>query len=89
MVVVKWKNAACTDAGLQLISECARKVEDKINKHREDAKAVKSESAAPPTTDDLPFHVPTALNDELHSQCIAVAVSHNSGRFTTHRLSHV
>ena len=81
MVVVKWKNAGCSEAGLQLMTDCARRVEERIAKHQEEQKLLKGEQSAPAPSDPsgLPFHVPTALNDELHTSCIAVAVSHNSG----------
>ncbi len=83
MPVVKWKNAGCSEAGLQLMTDCAKKVEDKILKHQEEQRLLKGEAAnlAPNDPAGLPFHVPTALNDELHPHCIAVAVSHNSGMF--------
>lgn len=83
MVVVKWKNAGCSEAGLQLMTDCAKKVEDKILHHHEEQRAAKGEGAviSPSDPASLPFHVPTALNDELHPSCIAVAVSHNSGMF--------
>jgi len=81
MPVVKWKNAGCSEAGLQLMADCAKKVEDKILKHQEEQRLLKGESGVYPPNDPAgyPFHVPTALNDELHPSCIAVAVSHNSG----------
>ena len=81
MVQVKWKNAGCSEPGLQLMTDCARKVEDKILKHQEEQRLLKGDTGLPAPNDPsgLPFHVPTALNDELHSACIAVAVSHNSG----------
>jgi hypothetical protein len=81
MPVVKWKNAGCSEAGLQLMTDCAKKVEDKILKHQEEQRLLKGESGtyAPNDPAGYPFHVPTALNDELHPSCIAVAVSHNSG----------
>ena len=81
MVSLKWKNAGCSEAGLQLMTDCARKVEEKIHKHQEDQRLLKGEAvaAAPGDPAGLPFHVPTALNDDLHMSCIAVAVSHNSG----------
>jgi hypothetical protein len=83
MVVVKWKNAGCSEAGLQLITDCAKKVEEKILKHHEEQRAIKGEGGviSPSDPASLPFHVPTALNDELHTSCIAVAVSHNSGTY--------
>jgi len=83
MPVIKWKNAGCSEAGLQLMTDCAKKVEDKILKHQEEQRLLKGEAAnlAPNDPAGLPFHVPTALNDELHPHCIAVAVSHNSGMF--------
>ena len=81
MPVVKWKNAGCSEPGLQLMTDCSKKVEDKILKHQEEQRLLKGEAAnlAPNDPAGLPFHVPTALNDELHPHCIAVAVSHNSG----------
>ena len=81
MVQVKWKNAGCSDAGLQLMTDCAKKVEDKIFKHQDEQRLLKGDQSAPAPNDPsgLPFHGPTAVNDELHVSCIAVAVSHNSG----------
>ena len=86
MVQVKWKNAGCSEPGLQLMTDCARKVEEKILKHQEEQRLLRGESALPASNDPnaLPFHVPTALNDELHTSCIAVAVSHNSGMCFIH-----
>lgn len=65
------------------MSDCARKVEEKILKHQEEQRLLRGEQSMPASNDPnaLPFHVPTSLNDELHTACIAVAVSHNSGMF--------
>jgi hypothetical protein len=81
MVQVKWKNGGCSEAGLQLMTECAKRVEDRIFKFQEEQRLLKGDQGMPESNDpsSLPFHVPTALNDELHTSCIAVAVSHNSG----------
>lgn len=89
MVQVKWKNAGCSEAGLQLMTDCARKVEDKILKHHEEQRLLKGDTGLPAPNDPsgLPFHVPTALNDELHTSCIAVAVSHNSGMYIVSSMS--
>ena len=88
MVQVKWKNGGCSEAGLQLMTECAKKVEDKILKHQEEQRLLKGEQSAPASNDpsSLPFHVPTALNDELHTSCIAVAISYNSGMLNLSKL---
>ena len=66
------------------MTECAKKVEDKILKHQEEQRLLKGEQGVGASNDpsSLPFHVPTALNDELHTSCIAVAISHNSGMFS-------
>lgn len=85
MVQVKWKNGGCSEAGLQLMTEGAKKIEEKIMKHQEEQRLLKGDQVAMSSNDpsSLPFHVPTALNDELHSSCIVVAVSHNSGMWFT------
>jgi hypothetical protein len=84
MVLVKWKNGGCSEAGLQLMTECSKKIEEKILKHQEEQRLLRGDQGFPASNEpgSLPFHVPTALNDELHTSCIAVAVSHNSGMWS-------
>ena len=69
MVVLKWKNGSCSDSGATLMTNAAKKVEDKVL------------SAA----DRGSLHIPTLLNDELYQSCVAVAVSHNAGQGSSFR----
>ena len=69
MVVLRWKNNNCTEAGLNLIQAAAKRVEDKLHKMESSEKV----------------HVPTLLNDEIYQSCVAVAVSHNSGQGSSFR----
>lgn len=78
MVAVKWKNAHCSDASLQVMQDCCTRVEEKILQHQNARKAEAPGNAAAAVS--APFHVPTAINDELHAmRCIAISVSHNAG----------
>jgi hypothetical protein len=69
MVVLKWKNGSCSDAGSTLMVNASKKVEDKVLS----------------VADRSTLHIPTLLNDELYLNCVAVAVSHNSGQGSSFR----
>eukprot|EP01066_Platyproteum_vivax_P010092 Platyproteum_vivax@DN4490_c0_g1_i1.p1 len=69
---LRWKNQNCSERGLRLMEQAVQEVESQV---------LQSQSAAilanekPP---DLP-HLPTAINDKLYPQCIAVCVTPNCG----------